>query len=270
VLSPSGGHLYIVGLGLSPRFITLEAIEIFKSCDHIFYENYTSLPASGSIEDVEAIIGKRFVKLSRKDLEDLSARSLFEALERGEKVCLACWGDPMAATTHIYIATEAVKRGYSYTYIPGVSAITSSLGYAGLMIYRLGRVMSVVRPRSREEASSIYKRIRDTIDRGFHVLLLLELSVEENYYMSFDEASRILLSIASEEGDPGFRYRPGIGAAALGSPGQRICYGSLEELSKTRIEAKPQILLLLGELYFTEKEYIDSMVKRYGKCWGSL
>lgn len=75
MLSPSGGYLYIVGLGLSPRFITLEAIEILKSCDHIFYENYTSLPASGFIEDAEAIIGKRFVKLGRKDLEDSSARS---------------------------------------------------------------------------------------------------------------------------------------------------------------------------------------------------
>ncbi len=269
-MSSSGGHLYIVGLGLSPMFITLEAIKILELCDHIFYENYTSLPASGSIEDVEAIIGKRFVKLGRRDLEDLSARPLFEALERGEKVCLVCWGDPMAATTHIYIATEAVRRGHGYTYIPGVSAITSSLGYAGLMIYRLGRVMSIVKPRNREEASNIYKKIRETIDRGLHVLLLLELSVEENYYMGFDEASRILISIASEEGDPGFRYRLGIGAAALGSPGQKICYGSLEELSKTRIELKPQILLLPGELYFTEKEYIDSMVKRYGKCWGSL
>ncbi|MEM4971541.1 MAG: diphthine synthase [Sulfolobales archaeon] len=269
-MSPGGGHLYIVGLGLSPMFITLEAIKVLKSCDHIFYEDYTSLPANGSIEDVEAIVGRRFVRLGRRDLEDLSARPLFEALERGERVCLACWGDPMAATTHIYIATEAVRRGYSYTYIPGVSAITSSLGYAGLMVYRLGRVMSVVRPRSREEASGIYRRIREAIDRGLHVLLLLELSAEENYFMGFDEASRILISIASEEGDPGFRYRLGIGAAGLGSPGQRICYGSLEELSKTRIELKPQILLLLGELYFTEKEYIDSMVKRYGKCWGSL
>jgi len=264
------GHLYIVGLGLEPGLTTLRALEALRACDVVFYEEYTSLPASGSIGDVEALVGKRFLKLSRRDLEDLSARALFEELEKGRRVCLACWGDPMAATTHVYIAAEAVRRGHSYTYIPGVSAITAALGYTGLMAYKLGRVSTLVRPRNPEEARGIYWRVRETLDRGMHVALLLELDAEGGYYMGFDEASRILVSIAEELGDGGFRTRRAIGAAGLASPSQRICYGSLEELSGVRVEKPPQMLILLGDLFFTEREYIESMVARHGRCWSPL
>lgn len=265
----SPGTLYIVGLGLSPGLVSLRAIEVLRSCDYVFYEEYTSIPSEGSIGDIEAIVGKSFRRLSRRDLEDLSAEEIFRILAEGKSVCLASWGDPIAATTHVYIATEAVRRGYGYSYIPGVSAITTALGYSGLMVYRLGRVMTLVRPRGAEEARGMYERIMDTLDRGYHVLLLLEMDSEGEYYMRVDEASRILIEISRTLGHE-IKDLYGVALAGLGSKNQVICYSSLEELSKTTLEPIPQMLILIKSLYYTEREYIDNMVRKHGKCWSPL
>lgn len=265
----TSGTLYIVGLGLSPRLVSQRAIEALRSCDYVFYEEYTSIPSEGSIGDIEAIVGKSFRRLSRRDLEDLSAEEIFRILSEGKNVCLASWGDPMAATTHVYIATEAIRRGYGYSYVPGVSAIITALGYSGLMVYKLGRVMTLVRPRSVDEARGIYERIMDTLDRGYHVLLLLEMDSEGGYYMRVDEASRILIEISRSLGQE-IRDHFGIALAGLGSKNQTICYSSLEELSKTALKPIPQMLILVGSLYYTEKEYIENMVRKHGKCWSPL
>jgi diphthine synthase len=265
----SPGTLYIVGLGLSPGLVSLRAIEVLRSCDHVFYEEYTSIPSEGSIGDIEAIVGKRFRRLSRRDLEDLSAKEILERLSDGKIVCLASWGDPIAATTHIYIATEVISRGYGYSYIPGVSAVITALGYSGLMVYRLGRVMTLVRPRSADEARGIYERIMETLGRGYHVLLLLEMDSEGGYYMRVDEAARILIEISRSLGHE-IRDLFGVALAGLGSKNQAICYSSLEDLSKTALEPIPQMLILVGSLYYTEKEYIDSMVRKHGKCWNPI
>ncbi len=264
------GHLYIVGLGLSPKMASLQALEALRSCDQVFYEEYTSTPSEGSIEDLESLAGKGFKKLSRKDLEDLSAWEIFEGLEKGKKICLASWGDPFSATTHIYIATEAIKRGYGYTYIPGVSIVTAALGFSGLMIYKLGRVMTLVRQRSPEEGEEIYRKIRETLDRGMHVLLLLEMDSEKGYYMRIHEACGILLKISRDLGDTDLGDRGALGLAGLGSRSSITCYGSLEDLSKIYVEKTPQSILILGQLYYTEHEYLESMVKRYGACWPAL
>ncbi len=264
------GYLYIVGLGLSPRTTSLEAIEALRTCDHVFYEEYTSLPSEGSIGDIEAIVGRGFEKLSRRDLEDLSAREIFRLLDMGGRVCLASWGDPMAATTHSYIAAEAIRRGYGYTYIPGVSIVTAALGFSGLMIYKLGRVMTLVRPRSGEEAVEIYRKIRETLDRGMHVLLLLEMDAEKGYYMRIHEACGILLKISRDLGDRDLEGWGALGLAGIGSRSPIACYGSIEDLSRKAVERLPQSILILGRPYFTEQEYIESMVRRYGECWGPL
>lgn len=264
------GHLYIVGLGLSPLTTSLWAVEALRSCSHVFYEEYTSAPSEGSIGDVEAMVGKGFKKLSRRDLEDLSAQEIFELLDRGEKVCLACWGDPMAATTHSYIVAEAVRRGYGYTYIPGISIVTAALGFSSLMIYKLGRIMTIVRPRSTEEAMEIYSKIRETLGRGMHVLLLLEMDAEKRYYMRIDEASDIILRISREQGDRDLGSNKAVGLAGLGSRSPVACYGSIEDLSRTRVEKLPQSIVILGKPYFTEQEYLENMVKRYGRCWSPV
>ncbi|GAY25137.1 hypothetical protein ATG_03400 [Desulfurococcaceae archaeon AG1] len=270
MLSMKKGHLYIVGLGLSPSMVSMLAIETLRSCDHVFYEEYTSIPSEGSIKDIEILTGKGFEKLSRRDLEDLSAIEIFTRLDKGEKICLASWGDPLTATTHIYIASEAVRRGHGYTYIPGISIATTALGFSGLMIYRLGRVMTMVRPRSSEEAGEIYGKIRRTLDQGMHVLLLLEMDVEKGYYMKIHEACEILLKISKDLGDKDLEGRKALGLAGLGSRSQKICYASIKDLSKIVIEKLPQSILILGQPYFTEQEYIESMVKRYGSCWSLL
>lgn len=265
-----GGHLYIVGLGLSPKMTSLEAIEILRACDHVLYEEYTSIPSEGSIGDIEIIVGRGFKKLSRRDLEDLSAQEIFRLLDRGEKVCLASWGDPMTATTHSYIAVEAIRRGYGYTYIPGVSIVTAAFGISGLMIYKLGRVMTLVRPRSHEEADEIYSKIRGTLDLGMHALLLLEMDAEKGYYMRIDEACRILIEVSRRRGDEDLGSRRILGLAGLGSRSPVICYGSVEDLSRKRFDKLPQSILIPGKLYFTEQEYLENMVKRYGECWGTV
>lgn len=263
------GILYLVGLGPQPEMVTLKALEILGSCDAIFYEEYTSSPSQGSIGEIEVLVGRSFTRLAREDLEDLSGNRIFEELEKGKRVCLAAWGDPMTATTHIALATEALKRGHGFRYVPGVSAVTMVLGLAGLMIYRLGRVMTMVRPRSSEELEGIVSKISETLGRGLGVVLLLEMDGDKGIYMGFPEACRILASKAREMGEEAILRARAFGIAGGGSRRERICYGSLEELSEAIADAYPQSLVLVPQLYFTEREFIESLPAKGERCWDS-
>ena len=44
---------YIVGIGLNPRQITIEAIEAIEKCNYVYIDDYTSKLTDGGIEELE-------------------------------------------------------------------------------------------------------------------------------------------------------------------------------------------------------------------------
>ena len=64
------GKLIFIGLGLGDeRGITLRGLEAAKSCSHLFMENYTSVLEDGSVQRLEAMLGKKIVLLDREGVE---------------------------------------------------------------------------------------------------------------------------------------------------------------------------------------------------------
>lgn len=256
----------MIGLGLYPKMISLEAVEILREvCDHIFYEEYTSIPSEGCIEDLERLVGKKFKMLSRRDIEDLSGLSILRALEKGSKVCLASWGDPLAATTHISLVSRVIRSGFRFKYIPGVSSITVALSSAGLMIYRLGKIATITYPKNGILSEYPYLVLSENLSRNLHTLYLLDLDVEKGVYMSFRDALNILLELES-------RFKKNLiseNSYVIGlniSSKITLCGGSVIFMKSLSLDRYPQILIVPAKLYFTEEEYLDSLGLRENRC----
>ena len=74
--------LYLIGIGLKPEHLTLEALNAIKKCKKIYLEAYTSKYAEGSVKELEKIIGAKLVELGRKAVEEGFESALTEAKKR--------------------------------------------------------------------------------------------------------------------------------------------------------------------------------------------
>ena len=96
--------LYLIGLGLNEKGITLEGIEALKKCVRVYLEGYT-VDFPYSVEKLEEIIGKKIKKLGRKEVE--SDFLVNEA--KKEDTALLVYGCPLFATTHETLLLDAKK-----------------------------------------------------------------------------------------------------------------------------------------------------------------
>jgi len=189
---PHMGLLTFVGLGLySERDITLAGLEAARSCDTCFAEFYTS--ALGvSLEEVEKMLGRAVVPLSREEVEEGSV--ILGGAER-ESVCLLTGGDPMTATTHVDLRLRAVERGIATRVIHGVSISTAAAGLLGLQSYKFGRATTLVTPQENYFPTSPYEVIRDNKQRGLHTLVLLDIHQHAARYMTANQGIDVLLEM---------------------------------------------------------------------------
>ena len=129
--------LYLIGLGLNEKSISLDGIESIKKCRKIYLEIYTTnLPYS--IKKLEKTIGKKVVKLNREDVE--SDRLVKEA--KKENICLLIYGSPFFATTHISLIEECKNKNVKFRIIHNAS-IFDAIGEAGLQLYKFGKICSI-------------------------------------------------------------------------------------------------------------------------------
>ena len=108
--------LYLIGLGLNEKGISLEGIEIIKKCNKIYLENYT-VDFPYSVKTLEKVIGKKIISLARVEVE--SERLVNES--KKENVCLLIYGCPLFATTHISILMDCLKNKVEYRIIYSAS-----------------------------------------------------------------------------------------------------------------------------------------------------
>ena len=50
---------YIIGIGLTPKQITIEAINTIKKCEYVYIDEFTNIFSQGHINDLEQIINKK-------------------------------------------------------------------------------------------------------------------------------------------------------------------------------------------------------------------
>ena len=88
--------LYLIGLGLNEKGISIEGREALKKCKKIYLENYT-VEFPYRIDKLEKVVGRKIVSLGRGEVE--SERLSIEANK--EDICLLVYGCPLFATTHV-------------------------------------------------------------------------------------------------------------------------------------------------------------------------
>ncbi len=235
--------LYLVGLGLgSEKSITMEGLEAAKKCE-CFLESYTS--KCESFAGLEKLIGKKITILKRGDVEEGSQKILDAAKKNDIAVLVA--GDPLAATTHIYLAIDAKKKKIPVRIIHNAS-VFSAVAETGLQLYKFGRTATI--PFTRQTES-----VKDAVSRnkklGLHTLLLLDLDAPAGRYMTVKEALEMLLEkrIISE--------KEKLIAAHISDVSQ-IFYDIPEELAKKKIDV-PSVLAIPGKLHFMEKEFLEML-----------
>jgi diphthine synthase len=241
--------LTLIGLGLSDeKDMSLRGLEEAKKSDKIYIELYTN-KWRGSLSNLIQIIGKDVTELKRGDLEENSRRILDDA--KNQDISILVPGDPLVATTHTSLISDARKTGIKTRVIHN-SSIISAVAETGLHIYKFGPTVTIPFPQKTKgnAPESIFDTIKENREHGVHTLCLLDIIAEENRFMTINEGLSILSSMLDAKDK--------IVAFAEAGSDSTIIYDSMENLLKRDVKEIPAVIIIPGKLHFTEKEFLES------------
>ncbi|MEK6841231.1 MAG: diphthine synthase [Nanoarchaeota archaeon] len=234
--------LYLIGLGLNCKDISLNALEAIKECKKLYLENYTSLGCS--VKDLERIANKKVIIANRGLIENNSNKILNEA--KNFNIGILVYGDPLSATTHISYLISCKKLNIKFKIIHA-SSILTAVAETGLSLYNFGKITSI--PFNNKNIKTPIKVIKDNLKLGLHTLILLDLDLENKKFLTINEALDYLLRNNID--------LDLIACSALGTSKQEIRYGTIEKLKKLEFNRHPQCLIIPGKLHFIEEEALN-------------
>ena len=233
--------LYLIGLGLNEKGISLEGLEVIKKCRKVYLEDYTvNFPYKK--EKLEKIIGKKVISVNREFVENKMDELIKEA--KKEDVVLLIYGSPLTATTHISLIQELKKKKIKYEVIHNAS-ILDALTVTGLQIYKFGKISSM----PGFEADSFIDIIKENQKINAHSLILVDIDLEFRDAISKLEktAKRKKLKISKL-----------VICQSLGTKNQKIFYMMVSKLKDKKIK-KPFSIIIPSELHFVEKEFLEEL-----------
>jgi len=251
------GQLAFVGLGLDDeRGITLRGLEEARAAEVVFAEFYTSMLRKGSIERLEALLGKDIKVLGREEVED--ANAILDACKEKKTVLLVA-GDPMTATTHVDLRIRAHMAGAETVVIHGPSVFTSVAGLLGLQHYKFGRTTTLPFPHERYSPTSPYDVVCENISRGLHTLVLLDIDAANTRYMTANEGLHLLMDMEKRVGRGVISKDMVVGVVArAGSDDCLVRAGPIGELLDMEFGPPLHSIVVPGELHFMEEEALKA------------
>ena len=225
--------LYIIGLGLNEKSISLEGIQAIEKCNKVYLENYT-VKFPYSAEQLEKVIGKKIINADREFVE--SDKLVEQAKE--ENIALLIYGNPLTATTHITLIQEAKKQKVNYEIIYNASVL-DGVAECGLQLYKFGKITSI----PNHEADSFIETIKENQKINAHSLILVDIGLK------FEEAIERLEKVAEKNKI--------VVCSKSGTKEKKIFYEELEELKDKEIEA-PFCFIIPGKLHFLEREMLET------------
>jgi len=238
--------LYFIGIGLGDeKDISVRGLEIVKSCDYIYLENYTSI-LTVSQQKLEKFYGKKII-LADRELVEKKADEILDKAEN-KKVAFLVIGDIFAATTHVDLLLRAKEKKLNVEFVHNAS-ILNAIGIVGLELYKYGKVTSI--PFNNKNVFTSVEVLKNNEKFGLHTLFLLDLDVKNKKFLTINEACKYLIEKKVNEN------KIAIGCAALGTKYKKVKLGTLEELSKYKFKKDPQCLIIPGKLHFVEEEAIE-------------
>lgn len=246
---------FLVGSGLwRGDDISVRGMNVCKECSKVYLDRYTRAFEEKELKKLEQIIGKKIIKLERKELEE--TLNFLNESEK-ENVCLIVPGDPLIATTHVTIIEECKKRNIEYEIIHGSSIFTALPGECGLMTYKVGGSCTIPMREKRIVPYSIYDKINENRERGYHTLVFLDTTPEKE--MEISEAMEVMQEIENEKKLKIFNDENKIiVGACMGSDKQKLIYEKIGILKKMNFE-KPCTLIIPGKLHFSEEEHLEKL-----------
>ncbi len=234
--------LYLIGLGIELKDLSLKALECVKKCDKIYLESYTSTGAN--LEDLKKLINKDIIISYRDKIENDSS----EILEEAKKIDISIlvYGDPLIATTHINYIIEAKKLNVKVKVIHNISVI-NSITETGLMLYNFGKITSI--PFDNKNILAPIEILNNNLKIGLHTLFLLDLDPKNNKFLTINEALSYLIRNKFNNNC--------VTCCALGTGKQEIRYGKIKDLIKLNFNNFPQCLIIPGKLHFMEEEALE-------------
>jgi diphthine synthase len=168
-------------------------------------------------------------------------------------------GDPLVATTHISLISDAKKRGIDVGIIHNVS-IYSAIAEVGFHIYSFGATATIPFPEKTggKLPKSVYETLKKNKINGLHTLLLLDVIAEKNKFMTPNEGIEIMLKTEEEMNDEVFtRDTEVVLFGRAGSEDSLIVYGKVEDFLNKDFGKPPFVIIVPGQMHFTEKEYLE-------------
>ncbi len=251
--------LNIVGLGLrGARSITLESLEVLKSCDIVYFETYTSISPESTIKDIAELSGKEILQADRQFVE--SEKELISQSSKSD-VCLLVTGDPLTATTHNQLRYDALREGVKVNIYENSSVLSVIPGTLGLMHYRFGPPVSIPFVSMNFFPTSVYDKIEKNVEMDLHTLLLLDL--KDGKTMPVQEAIRVLEELERKRKKGILEPERDICVAiAVSQPGERILFGTLGSIKKSGVEGNPAALVIPSRLNDSEETFLNQFAER--------
>jgi diphthine synthase len=233
--------LYLIGLGLNEKGISLEGKEAVKKCRRVYLENYT-VKFPYSVKKLEKILGKKIIELERKDVE--SEMLVKEA--KKQNIALLIYGCPLFATTHMGLIIDAEEARVKIKIVYSTS-VFDTLAETGLQLYKFGKVSSIPKWEAHFQPESFMEYIEQNRSIKAHSLILIDIGL--NFSDALEE-----LKIACQ--DRSFDLNNLIVCSNMGTDKAKIFYGAPEKLIKKKIDS-PFCFIIPGEMHFLEKESLE-------------
>ena len=239
--------LYLIGLGLDLKDISLKGIEAIGKCKKVYWETYTNV-YNYTQKEIERVVKKKVILADRKKVEDEKNEILEQA--KKEKIALLVSGDPLAATTHVDLMIRANKEKIKVEIIHAPSVFTA-IAETGLQLYKFGRTASIAKWSQSFRPDSFYDIIKKNEAMDAHTLLLIDIG------LPVSEALTYLDSIAKAR-DLQMLEKRIIICERLGTKDQNFTIGKIPVLMKLKFKL-PSCIIIPGKLHFVEEDFIKGM-----------
>lgn len=232
--------LYIIGLGLNEKGISMQGEEAIGKCSKVYLEHYTvDFPY-----DVEELgLSENIIKLARGDVE--STRLIEEA--KKEDVALLVYGSPLFATTHIGLVIDARKQKVKVKIIYAAS-IYDAIAESGLQLYKFGKTSSMP-TWSEGYTPDFLQYVKENISIKAHSLILVDIGLQ------LEKAIEQLKTALDKNK---ININKIILCKKLGTKKSAIFYDTLENLGKQKVKS-PFCFIIPSELHFLEQEFLENL-----------
>jgi diphthine synthase len=244
--------LYLIGLGLSWKDLSMKALEALSVCEEIYVEGYTSIADFTPLQ-LQRLLGKPIHVLDRKQVEE---DMIFLGDAEVKNAALLIYGDPLAATTHQEILQLAKKRNIETKVIHAPSVFTA-IAETGLSLYRFGKVASIPISEKGFEPESFFDTLKENLSVNAHTLFLLDLKPFEGKFLNVSEAIKLLLDVDKKRKANLFTEDSlVVGCARLGSDNNIIKVGTAKDIMNIDFGNPPYCLIVPAKLNHKEQEYL--------------